>query len=584
MRRLFRIAFASFPRLSAVAFLCAVLSVGVNLPAPLLTVYLIDKVFPSRNFSSLNLIGFALVGFLLLNASSGFLSNYFSSLLFEKIAMKFGIDSFRSLLDSYFFSSFGKPAGYWANRIQSDPQSVAQLFKTLIDLLTHSLMLVVGMFFIFYFSANLGLLVLLILPFYLWALSSFGPKMKTDNKATKEEKAKLSGFIEETLSGIETIKAFSIEPFRKRELEEIWDGVAKTNVRYTLTVATGSMVATLLASIAPVAVLWYGGYLVMTSGLTLGKLIGINKFLSYVFGPIAIFMGINSRLQNAQASLDRIDEIKRLPKECTSGNNIQVTDNTPIEVEDLRFSYGTNGQQHMVFDSLNLKIPGGKTTALVGESGCGKTTLLRIINGMLPPASGRVLINKMDVSTISRSSLREKICLIPQNSFLFSGDIAYNILMGTDVSTIDEGLLDAAGIRGFHQSSSAYGVDSLLEYEVGPRGSMLSGGQRQRVALARALVRQPIILLMDEVTSEIDAETEFEIVSRMTSLRKGKTTLLVAHRVSAIRSADEIIVLSAGRVAERGTHQELLKANGIYKRLWTAQIGEQVSKATKITS
>lgn len=574
MLRYIKIAFGTFPKLSLLAFVLIIFSVGLELPLPLFTIYFIDKVLPSKDVALLNLIGFALIGFLVLNVASGFINNYLSTLLFEKIAMRYGILSFKSFLDSNFFSSISKSPGYWANRIQNEPQSIAQLFRTLIDILTQGLTLIVGIFFIFYFNVKLGLFVLLIVPFYTWALFILSPKMRTQSKTVKEERSKLSGLIEESLSAFETIKVLSLENLRKNELESGWDRAVKENVKYTVIVSIGNLVATGVASIAPVGVLWYGGYLVMAGGLTLGELIGINKFLSYVFKPIASFMGINARIQDTRASLERLDEIINLPKENQAGKSLKVKSNDDIRIESLSFSYTTEERQVSIFSGLNLTVQGGKVTAILGESGCGKSTLLRLIIGLLKQQSGRILVDGVDISVLSVLSLKQQVCLIPQNTYLFSGSLQYNIALGVDGKDTDSAyseLLDATGVSKF--TAGIPGNVSTSSYNIGPRGLKLSGGERQRVALARALLRDPAILLMDEVTSEIDLETEKEIIEKLMELRRGKTTVIVAHRLSAAIMADEIIVFAKGEVVERGSHRELVSTEGTYHRMWLVSQG-----------
>ena len=584
MRRFIKIVFGTFPKLSLGAFLLIILSVALQLPLPLLTVYFIDKVLPSRNIGLLNLIGLALVGFLVLSVASGFINNYFHTLLFEKIAMKHGVLSFKSFLDSHLVSSFSRSPGYWTNRIQNDPQSVAQLFRTMIEITTQGLTLVVGLFFIFDFSVKLGLFVVFIIPFYACALFILGPKIRKQNKKAKEERSGLAGFIEESLSAFETVKVLSLEDLRGNQLENHWGNMVNENVRYSVLVSIGNLIATAIASIAPIGVLWYGGYLVMAGNLTLGELIGINKFISYVFKPIASVMGINARIQDAEVSLERIDEIVNLPKENYSGKEAQIRQDADIAIRSLNFSYSTEAGRVTVFNEFNFLIEGGKTTVIVGESGCGKSTLLRLIVGLLKPDSGEILIDGKDIAVLDVGCLRRQACLIPQNSYLFSGGLSNNITIGADGKNISQILLDATGVGKFTVLDAGADPGSVLELNVGSRGLNLSGGERQRVSLARALVRDPSVLLMDEVTSEIDLQTEREVIEKLNELRRGKTTVIVAHRLSAAIAADEIIVLSKGNILERGAHRELVSRKGTYYRMWLASQGSEVPRKATSTS
>ncbi len=569
--RLAKIAFGSFPKLSLLGFISIVFSVALSLPMPLLTIYFIDKVLPARNVNLLNLVGIGLLGFLVLEISSSFFSNYLNTLLSERIMMRCGVNSFSNFLSSYYTSFISKPSGYWANRIQNEPQSIAQAFRSFIDILTQGLTFLVGGFLIFYFSPKLGFLVLLILPFYVLSLIFLSPRIKKQSLRLKEQRAKLGGFIEENLSGFEIIKSLTAENFKKKELETTWTKSIAESVKFVLIGGVANLLATGIASFAPIGVLWYGGYLVMIGNLTLGELIGINRFLSYIFKPIASFMNINVRIQDALVALERMDEIANLPKEKVGGIDYKIKSAAKIKLEDVSFSYDSKA----VLSQLNLEIQDGIVTAIVGESGCGKSTLLRLVVGLLKPAAGRILIDGIDVSTLNVSSLRQQVCLIPQNAFLFSGTLQYNINLGGNGKDIDQFLLDATGISKLTSADLGNESGSILSYDVGSRGLRLSGGERQRVALARALIRDPAVLLMDEVTSEIDVETERGILDNIIRIRSEKTTVIVAHRISAIKNADEIVVLSGGKVVERGIHNELLEMNGLYRRLWAAQIGER---------
>lgn len=564
--RLIKIAFKIFPKLSLLTFLLVIFSIILELPLPLLTVYFIDKVLPSKDINLLNLIGVVLIFFLTFRISSDFWSRYLNTLLLEKITMKFGIQAFESVLNAYFISYITKPSGYWTNRIQNEPRSIAQIFAAVVEVLTQSLTLFVGIFFTVYFSLKLGLLIFLTLPFYIWTLFLLGPKIKKQSLLAKEESARIAGFIEESLSGLEVLKVLSIENFRLNELKSKWENFLGINLKFSMLVALSNLIATGIASIAPIGLLWYGGYLVMTGDLTLGALIGINRFISYIFRPVASLLNLNARIQDALAALERMDEIMNLPKERQDGNDFKIKAEAGIEIKSLTFSYTETDHRRNIFDKLNLEIKGRKITAIVGESGCGKSTLLKLIIGLLKPQGGKILIDGIDLEKINVSSLRKQVCLIPQNASLFCGSVGYNITLGCDRKQIDRWILEVTGVDKFLNS-----LEFSFDYDIGSKGLKLSGGQRQRVAFARALIREPKILLLDEVTSEIDVETESEIIDRIIELRKEKTTVIVAHSISAIRRADEIIVMSSGHIVERGSHEDLMKLKGPYYKLYSTQ-------------
>jgi ATP-binding cassette, subfamily C, bacteriocin exporter len=565
MKKLLKIAFGIYPRLSIISFFIIVFSILLDLPLPLLTIYFIDHVLTGKDIHLLNMVGAGLLVFLFLKIAIEFTKSYLNILLSEKIIMKYGIETFKNCLNSYYLSLIAKPSGYWVNRIQNEPQSISQIFRTIIEILNMSITFIVGIVLIFYFSYNLGILVLIILPFYGGAIFIMGPKIKKQHLFIKEERSKLSGFLEESMNGLEILKVLVAENFKLSELKANWKKLVDANIRMTVLISINNLIASSFASLAPIGVLWYGGYLVISGSLSLGVVIGINKFLSYVFRPISSMMNINAQLQDSFTSLDRLDEIINFPKEKLNGQHVTIKSDSNIRINNLRFSYDSR----KIFDNLNLDIKGGKTTAILGSSGCGKSTIFKLMVGLLQSQDGIIRIEDNNINEINVKSLREQVCLIPQNAYMFSGNLAYNIKLGNNGRDIDNSLFEVTGINKFINELS-----DRLDHDIGSRGLKISGGQRQRIALARALLREPKILLMDEVTSEIDLETEKEIIEKLIELRKGKTTVIVAHGIAAVRKADDIIVMGNGNIIERGSHEELINNNGTYKKLWLMNAGE----------
>ena len=500
-----------------------------------------------------------------------------NSLLRGKVGLKCGVNAFQSLTSSTLAATSSQTPGYWTGRIVNEPYAVAQAMLILVDAFTQCLSFVVGMGLIFWMSRPLGLLVICVVPLYVYASLRLNPRIRSKAGSAKEQATRLSGAVEECLSGLETVKVLVMEKTKLREVSGAWSQLMDKEVRYNLTVSVGTVAASAIASLAPIGVLWYGGHLVMTGALTLGKLIGINRFLGYVFRPVGAMVGLNARMRDAEVSLERLEELRDLPKEQVAGTSCTLRSNAAIAVQGLEYAYHDSSRSVRVFDGLTAQIAGGKTTAIVGESGCGKSTLLRLVVGLVRPQAGVIFIDGVDISGVEVGVLRRQVCLVPQNAILFTGSILENVVAGTGIGSgeVAETRLTPGGVAGL------VGEDAKLpvETECGVRGCMLSGGQRQRVVLARALIRDPAVLLMDEVTSEVDLETEREVLRRVVDIRKGRTTVIVAHRLCAALVADEVIVLRDGKVHERGNHDTLLAHRGEYYRMWRASQGGDEDEA-----
>ncbi|MBA4406953.1 hypothetical protein C0389_06735 [bacterium] len=564
--QLLKITFLSYPRISILLGALIIISSLLELPLPLLTIYFIDHVLKSGNINLLNIVGFSLIIFLIIKSSIDFIRTYLNSKLYESILMKLAIESFKNYIDTTYEISISKSAGYWLSRIQSEPQSLASMFRTIIDLFTTIVSFLMGIIFIFYFNATLGLLVLFLLPIYTYSLFVMAPKLKKGSLLIKEERSKISGFLEENINGLETIKVLALENFKLDEIKNKWNELVKVNLKMAILISINSLLSSLIISFAPIGVLWYGGYLVIINKITLGQVIGINKFLSYVFRPISSIMSINSQVQDAIASLERLNEISFFKKDKKGTSSCIFNENDPIFLKNVSFSFN----EKKIFENFNLTIKGGITTAIIGMSGCGKSTLLRIIIGLLKITEGKVFIGAHNITAVDLPALRKQISLIPQNVFLFSNNIKYNLELDLFDKEIDRKIFEVSGINSFY-----FEKHFTDEYELGNKGLKLSGGQRQRISLARSLLRNPKILLMDEFTSEIDLLTEKKIIEGLIEIRKGKTTVIVAHSFSSVIKADEIIVLSENEIVERGTHEELLKNRNVYSEFWYTHIGQE---------
>jgi ATP-binding cassette subfamily B protein len=318
-----------------------------------------------------------------------------------------------------------------------------------------------------------------------------------------------------------------------------------------------------------IAIISLGGHLVLNNQLSLGQISFATQMVSALFITLGTVFG---RLQASLAGADRMLEILAVPQEPRDGTPaVQASDSRGISVEDLSFRYSAAAP---VLDKVSFQVPTGKVYALVGPSGSGKSTVLQLLLGLYPPEQGEILVNGHSLAKASLAAIREQIAYVPQSSWLYAASIAENIACAREGAT-------AAQVEAAAKAANAH--DFIMELPqdyntpVGERGSHLSGGQRQRIAIARALLKDSPVLLLDEATSALDTESEFLVQEALETLMAGRTTLVVAHRLSTIRNVDQILVLDQGKIAEQGTHQELLDQNGVYRRLFEIQFSKQAT-------
>jgi ATP-binding cassette subfamily B protein len=390
------------------------------------------------------------------------------------------------------------------------------------------------------------------------------------SRAAMEQSAQLSAHLAEDVSGVETVKAFGAEEARAEQGEARLVRLAQSLFSLQMLGLRVDALAALVTALAGLAVLWYGGHRVMAGALTIGQLMFFYSLLGYLLDPLQRLASVNLKAQDALVAADRLFQVLDLETEAI-GDPGKVPFpglQEALELRDVTFRYGCRSN---VLDSVSLRIPAGQTVAIVGESGSGKSTLLKLLLGFYAPTEGRVLIDGIDLRDFEVSSLRDRIGLVAQDPFIFNGTVRENVALGRPAATLAE-VIAAARAAGLDEFISA--LPERYDTLIGERGANLSGGQRQRLAIARALLRRPDLLIFDEATSHLDTATERAIQESLRTALAGKTVVLVAHRLSTVRGADQIYVMHQGRVAEQGTHRQLLARGGRYASLWRFQTEE----------
>lgn len=420
--------------------------------------------------------------------------------------------------------------------------------------------------FSFMLSINFRLTALAIipLPFLSFTISYFGKRMHKGFAKVQESFATLSGRIQESISGIRIVKAFVQEEAELEKVDEVSVNFVQQNIKLAKISGIFHPFMSFVISTSMIITLLFGGRAAIRGEITIGEFIAFFSYLGMLVWPMIAIGMIVDMYQRGTASLKRLNEIFEIKPEIddTDADSSIMEIKGSIEIRNLNFRYGEG--LPLIFSDVSAQLDAGKTLAVVGRTGSGKTSLIELLVRIYNPPRESILIDGRDIYEIPLNVLRRDMVLVPQDIFLFSDTIANNIRLGNP-DTPDEAVFNAA------KAANVY--NEIMEFEqgfetvIGERGVTLSGGQKQRVAIARALLTDPQILILDDALSAVDTKTERHILENLIKVRQGKTTIIIAHRISSIQHADKIIVLGDGVILERGTHQSLVDQGGLYSEL-----------------
>lgn len=551
-----------------VGLILILISKAASFISPLQLTVLVDEIIPSENYPMLKQLIILVVFAIAVQAITSFLLTRLLSVEAQRLIAQLRAKVQKKVLAlpiSYFDNT---KSGALVSRIMTDVEGVRNLVGTgLVQLIGGTITSIGSIFFLVRINGELTLFVLVpVIIFGIIALKAFG-FIRPIFRKRGVINAEVTGRLTESLNGIRVIKGFNAE---KQENEVFEKGAFRLfdNVKKSLTstaIITSS--SAFLIGITTTAVMGIGAHFVMTSPMTTGELFTFLFLIGLMIAPIVQMGNIGSQLTEAFAGLDRTEELLNMTEE----NNLEERTESlkdvvgHVEFENVSFSYEENKE---VVHNISFDAPLGSVTALVGSSGSGKSTIAGLASSFMAPDSGRVLVDGQDLSKVDLSSYRKHLGVVLQDDFLFEGTIRENILFPRPNAT-EEQLL--AAVKTAYIDEFTDGFEKGLDTVIGERGVKLSGGQRQRIAIARAVLADPKIIILDEATSNLDNESEAFIQKSLAKLMEGRTTFVIAHRLTTIRKADQILVIEKGLIAEQGTHDSLIEKKGRYYDLFTYQ-------------
>lgn len=553
-----------------------IIKFGIPMLIPLLIKYAIDGVINNHALTTdekvhhLTIaIGIALFIFVIVRPPVEFIRQYLAQWTSNKILYDIRKKLYNHLqaLSARFYAN--NQVGQVISRVINDVEQTKDFILTgLMNIWLDCITIIIALSIMFFLDVKLTLAALFIFPFYILTVYVFFGRLRKLTRERSQALAEVQGFLHERVQGISVVKSFAIEDNEAKNFDKKNTNFLIRALKHTRWNAYSFAAINTVTDIGPIIVIGVGAYLAISGSITVGTLAAFVGYLELLFGPLRRLVASFTTLTQSFASMDRVFQLIDEDYDIKNGVGAQ-----PIEIKQGRIdidhvSFQYNDNEAPILKDINLSIEKGETVAFVGMSGGGKSTLINLIPRFYDVTSGQILIDGHNIKDFLTGSLRNQIGLVQQDNILFSDTVKENILLGRPTAT-DEEVVEAAKMANAHDfiMNLPQGYDT----EVGERGVKLSGGQKQRLSIARIFLNNPPILILDEATSALDLESESIIQEALDVLSKDRTTLIVAHRLSAITHADKIVVIENGHIVETGTHHELIAKQGAYEHLYSIQ-------------
>lgn len=536
---------------------------------PMITKSIINDYVPNKNLKLMLIWCGVLLGIYLVKYALYYFVSYYGHIVGIKMQADMRRDLFAHI-QKLPFSFFDKSkTGTLMSRMLNDLNEVSELaHHGPEDLFLSALMLIGSFFVLTTISLELTLIIFAFIPLILLFASMLRLRMKNASRRSREQIAEVNANIETAISGVRVSRAYTAEEYELKKFDKENNLFVNVRKEFLKVMATFHGTMTFFSDSLYIVVLVSAGSFFINGRIDVGEFAAYILYISLFLNPIRRFVTMFEQLQDGLTGFKRFTEIMDAPAEPNPENPVPLENvKGDIEFKNVTFSYKSNEQRNVI-ENLSLKIPAGKTIALVGPSGGGKTTICNIIPRFYEIENGKVSVDGIDIRDISVQDLRSSVGIVSQDVFLFSGTIRENIAYGKLDATDDE-IIEAAKKANIYDF--VMGLENGFDTDVGERGVTLSGGQKQRVSIARVFLKNPAVLILDEATSALDNATEMQIQQSLEELSRGRTVLVVAHRLSTVKNADEIAVITQNGIEERGSHDELIKKGGIYKELYSYQ-------------